>query len=691
MTYVSLYRRWRPQTFPEVVGQEHVTRTLRNAISAGRVSHAYLFCGPRGTGKTSVAKLLAKALNCKNGPTPDPCGNCDSCARIKEGYSMDVVEIDAASNRGIDEIRELREKVKFAPVEARYKVYIIDEVHMLTQEAFNALLKTLEEPPSRVVFVLATTEPHKVLSTILSRCQRFDFRRLTTRELSSRIAEVAASEGIRISDDAVRLIAALAQGAARDALGLLEQCVAYTGGAVSYDEAVAALGVAGFGKVAGFCDAVIGRDLAAALTLVRNLADSGHDLAQFLKDVMEHFRNLLVLRTCNFRLDLVDASEATLKDLERQTRSLAPDEMLRAIDILSAAEADMRYSAVPLLTTEIAAIKLVSAKAPSIPGSPGVPGTPDVPGASGVGEVPGASGVASASGVAADTATDGATAATTAAATTTASGVGVTLGEIQGKWKDVLDLLTKKAPPAYTFFDGASPAGLTGSQLVVAFKNETQRIRASDARYRDSLRAVLKHVFGSELSVKCILAPQPHPQEPTAPESEVRAAEPEGEEVRKDLKRSKSASEAFPDVPWPDSEDVPPPEASDEVDGAALAGRDSARASNGSAPASDDSGRAAAIAARQGPARQEQAASTERQTAEKRALAKDAREDRVEPGVAASDGAANGNGGDPADEVDEQARELAEGLARARSAVMEHPAVKAALSVFGGRVFKIDI
>ncbi|MEW6230523.1 MAG: hypothetical protein AB1700_20970, partial [Bacillota bacterium] len=370
----------------------------------------------------------------------------------------------------------------------------------------------------------------------LSRCQRFDFRRLTTRELSSRIAEVAASEGIRISDDAVRLIAALAQGAARDALGLLEQCVAYTGGAVSYDEAVAALGVAGFGKVVDFCDAVIKRDLAAALTLVRNLAESGHDLAQFLKDVMEHFRNLLVLRTCNFRLDLVDAPEAALKDLERQARSLPPNEMLRAIDILSAAEADMRYSAVPLLTAEIAAIKLVSPKVPKasnvpevetassletgarehaavsgspqgahgeqlaserreaaekqkeavsssktsgVPGAPGVPGTPDVPGTSDAGDVADISGVVS------------------------ATGVGVTLDEIQGKWKDVLDLLTKKAPPAYTFFDGASPAGLIGSQLVIAFKNETQRIRASDARYRDSLRTVLKQVFGSEFSVKC--------------------------------------------------------------------------------------------------------------------------------------------------------------------------------------------
>ncbi len=364
MTYVSLYRRFRPQTFTEVVGQDHVTRTLRNAIAAGRTSHAYLFCGPRGTGKTTVAKVLAKALNCDEGPTPDPCGQCEACIRIQEGRSMDVIEIDAASNRGIDEIRDLRERVKFAPVEERYKVYIIDEVHMLTQEAFNALLKTLEEPPQRVVFILATTEPHRVLATILSRCQRFDFRRLTISELSGQVSRVAEAEGIQLDKDAVRLIATGAQGAARDALGLLEQCAAYTGGKITYEHAVAALGVAGFRKVVEFCDAVIQGDLAGALTLVRELIDSGHDPAMFLRDVLEHFRNLLVLQACGFKPDLIDVPETSAANLKRQAEVIPGALILEAIDILSDAESEMKYSASPQLTSEVITIKLVYLSSP---------------------------------------------------------------------------------------------------------------------------------------------------------------------------------------------------------------------------------------------------------------------------------------------------------------------------------------
>lgn len=359
MTYISLYRRFRPQTFTEVVGQDHVTRTLRNAIAAGRTSHAYLFCGPRGTGKTTVAKVLAKALNCEEGPTPDPCGRCEACIRIQDGRSMDVIEIDAASNRGIDEIRDLRERVKFAPVEERYKVYIIDEVHMLTQEAFNALLKTLEEPPQRVVFILATTEPHRVLATILSRCQRFDFRRLTISELSGQVSRVAEAEGIRLDKDAVRLIATGAQGAARDALGLLEQCAAYTGGKITYEHAVAALGVAGFRRVVEFCDAVIQGDLAGALTLVRELIDSGHDPAMFLRDVLEHFRNLLVLQTCGFEPDLIDVPETSVANLKRQAEVIPAALILEAIDILSNADSEMKYSGSPQLTAEVVTIKLV--------------------------------------------------------------------------------------------------------------------------------------------------------------------------------------------------------------------------------------------------------------------------------------------------------------------------------------------
>ena len=226
MAYIALYRKWRPQTFKDLVGQEHISRTLANAITSGHIGHAYLFAGPRGTGKTSTAKILAKALNCEHGPTPEPCGKCEQCRKITEGSSMDVFEIDAASNRGIDEIRDLRETVKFAPVDGRYKVYIIDEVHMLTTEAFNALLKTLEDPPAHVVFILATTEAHKVPPTIQSRCQRYDFKRITVGEIEGRLRYIAKEMKMEAEDEALSMIAIQADGGMRDALSILDQCAA---------------------------------------------------------------------------------------------------------------------------------------------------------------------------------------------------------------------------------------------------------------------------------------------------------------------------------------------------------------------------------------------------------------------------------------------------------------------------------
>ncbi|WP_314537044.1 DNA polymerase III subunit gamma/tau [uncultured Selenomonas sp.] len=294
MAYVALYRRWRPESFADLVGQEHISRTLSRAVTSGQTSHAYLFTGPRGTGKTSTAKILARALNCAEGPTLTPCGVCDSCRSISDGSSMDVFEIDAASNRGIDEIRDLRESVKFAPTEGHYKIYIIDEVHMLTTEAFNALLKTLEEPPERVIFILATTEPHKVPATIQSRCQRYDFHRITVTEIRDRLIYVCKESDIAAEEDALGIIAAQADGGMRDALSILDQCMALAEGTLTAERVQEALGLVGRAWIRRMAGEIAARDAAALIAQLSELLQSGRELKQVLAELAQHFRRLMI-------------------------------------------------------------------------------------------------------------------------------------------------------------------------------------------------------------------------------------------------------------------------------------------------------------------------------------------------------------------------------------------------------------
>jgi len=345
MSSQVFYRKWRPQTLTELVGQEHVTRTLLNALSSGRVSHAYLFCGPRGTGKTSTGRILAKAVNCLNNGKGEPCNVCDMCQAITEDRALDVIEVDAASNTGVDDIRTLREKVNYAPNEARYKLYIIDEVHMLSNSASNALLKTLEEPPPHVIFVLATTEVHKILPTIMSRCQRFDFHRISQADVVGKLGEVAKAEGIKIEPKAFQLIARSTGGSLRDAENLLEQLTIYYGSDVSLNQVQAILGITGDWRAKELVKHIVNNDITGGIATINSVNKDGLDLRQFNKELVEFLRSLLLLKTGS-EVDLTAEDIAELKEL---TSKAALPRILKALKLFGQLEigAD-NYSSLPL-------------------------------------------------------------------------------------------------------------------------------------------------------------------------------------------------------------------------------------------------------------------------------------------------------------------------------------------------------
>ncbi|MBE5884227.1 MAG: DNA polymerase III subunit gamma/tau [Lachnospiraceae bacterium] len=359
MSYTALYRKFRPDSFADVKGQEHIVTTLKNQLKANRIGHAYLFTGTRGTGKTTVAKIFAKTVNCEN-PTEDgPCGECRICKAIAAGASMNVIEIDAASNNGVDNIREIVDEVSYSPAEGKYKVYIIDEVHMLSIGAFNALLKTLEEPPSYVIFILATTEVHKLPITILSRCQRYDFKRISIDTITGRMQDLIAAEGVQVEDKALRYIAKTADGSMRDALSLLDQCIAFhLGKELTYDKVLDVLGAVDTEVFSRLLRHVLERNVLACIELLEEIVMQGRELTQFVTDFTWYLRNLLLVQSSDNLEDVIDMSSDNLARLKEEAQMIEMDQIVRYIRIFSELSGQIRYAAQKRIMVEIALIKL---------------------------------------------------------------------------------------------------------------------------------------------------------------------------------------------------------------------------------------------------------------------------------------------------------------------------------------------
>lgn len=511
MAYLALYREWRPKNFKEMVGQEHVRLTLSNALIRNKVAHAYLFSGPRGTGKTTAAKILAKALNCANRTGAEPCNECESCRSIDQGLALDVLEIDAASNRGIDEIRNLREKVKLASSGGRFKVYIIDEVHMLTPEAFNALLKTLEEPPPSVVFVLATTEAHKVPLTILSRVQRFEFHRISTPEIVQRLREVCSALGREVEEKALQVIASKAEGGMRDALSILDQCLIGEG-RIGVEHVYQVLGMVGETYSAELTEALLARDYGKALEKLAQGVALGRDPRQIIRELLDYLRQAL-LYIAGGQEPLLTADLAD--KLVFQSKQAGLKRLLSWINVLLKGEGELRFSSNARLAAEMILVQAIyeesaqgstetagniapstastgytsstttTPNTTSIPGTPNTPSTPSIPSTPGTGAEP--SGLR----VSPDK----------------AEGDGLSFELIKEKWSEVLERVRKRKKSTHAFLLEGKPAGLKGNSLLLTFRKgySFHRDKFNQPENKDIVEEVLAGIFGTKLTLENLM------------------------------------------------------------------------------------------------------------------------------------------------------------------------------------------
>jgi DNA polymerase-3 subunit gamma/tau len=522
MAVQALYRKWRPQTFDEVVGQEHVIRTLRNALTSGRIHHAYLFAGPRGTGKTTTARLLAKAVNCLAPEAQRPCNACAICQAVNEGRLLDLIEIDAASNTGVDDVRELREKVGFRPNEARYKVYVIDEVHMLSNAAFNALLKTLEEPPPHAIFVLATTESHKIPATVLSRCQRFDFRRIPVSQIVERLAWMTEQEHIRADREALALVARQATGSMRDAESLLDQLASFEEGGITADEVRAALGTGTNEAVMQVGEALAAGDVAQGLSVINNAMDEGADTRQFARQIVEHLRALLLLKLKSGVI-LAHIPEDVRPQLEAQAADFSFQTLTRAVRLFNQAAAEAKGGWQPQLPLEMAFIEAVQPidvenPAPDGPSSPPrsspSPPTRHSPPA----RTPSNSA----------TTTHSASSATPSASVVVKEsgpayvghepGDGALTPEVlRSRWPDFLNALRPRNLPLEALMRSCEPLAIEGDVVVLGFTHDFHRSRVEEEQNRQDIEDVLAELIGRRYRVRCVLLRQRAAGLPSAP------------------------------------------------------------------------------------------------------------------------------------------------------------------------------